>query len=163
MQDCGLELHPEKTKIVYCRDHRRHENYPTVKFDFLGYSFQPCSTMSKRTGKLFLGFDCAISIKSKKRIAFKMKELDIVHLSHKRIAGVAQFLEPYVRGWVNYYGKYRISALNPIFQLLRQYLVKWARKRYKRYKTSINRAYNWLKRVKEQFPGLFYHWRLGFS
>jgi RNA-directed DNA polymerase len=163
MQKCGLELHPEKTKIVYCRDHRRQENYPTVKFDFLGYSFQPRSTMSKRTGKLFLGFDCAVSIKSKKRIADKMKELDIVHLSHKSIVGVARFLEPYIRGWINYYGKFRLSALNPIFQLLRQYLVKWARKRYKRYKTSLTKAYDWLMRVKEQFPGLFYQWRLGFS
>jgi len=163
MQDCGLELHPEKTKIVYCRDHRRQENYPTVKFDFLGYSFQPRSNMSRRTGKMFLGFDCAISIKSKKRIADKMKELDIVHLSHKSIVGVAQFLEPYIRGWCNYYGKFRLSALNPIFQMLRQYLVKWARKRYKRYKTSLTKAYAWLKRVKEQFPGLFYQWKLGFS
>lgn len=163
MQDCGLELHPDKTNLVYCRDHRRQENHPVVKFDFLGYSFQPRRTMSKRTGKLFLGFDCAISIKSKKRIADKMKELDIMHLSHKSIVGVAQFLEPYIRGWINYYGKFRISALNPVFQLLRQYLVKWARKRYKRYKTSLIKAYDWLKRIREQFPYLFYQWKLGFS
>jgi group II intron reverse transcriptase/maturase len=163
MQGCGLELHPEKTKLVYCRDHRRQENHPMVKFDFLGYSFQPRSTMSKRTGKLFLGFDCAISIKSKKRIVDRMKELDIVHLSHKSIVGVAQFLGPYIRGWINYYGKFRISALKPVFQLLRQYLVKWVRKRYKRYKTSLNKAYDWLKRIKEQFPYLFYQWKLGFS
>jgi RNA-directed DNA polymerase len=163
MQKCGLELHPEKTKIVYCRDHRRQENYPTVKFDFLGYSFQPRSAKSKRTGNLFLGYDCAISIKSKKRIAEKMRELDIKHLSHKSIVGVAQHLEPYIRGWCNYFGKFRISALNPVFQLLRRHIVTWVRKRYKRYKTSLNKAYAWLKRVKEQFPGLFYQWRLGFS
>lgn len=163
MQDVGLELHSEKTKLVYCKDYRRQENHPTVKFDFLGYSFQPRTTMSKKTGKLFLGFDCAISIGSKKRIADKMKELDIVHLTHKSIVGVAQFLEPYIRGWINYYGKYRISALNPIFQLLRKRLVMWARKRYKRYKTNLNKAYDWLKRVKEQFPNLFYQWKLGFS
>ena len=163
MQGCGLELHPEKTNLVYCRDHRRQENHSVVKFDFLGYSFQPRSTLSKRTGKLFLGFDCAISIKSKKRIADKMKELDIMHLSHKSIVGVAQFLGPYIRGWINYYGRFRISALKPVFQLLRQYLVKWARKRYRRYKTSLIKAYDWLKRIKEQFPYLFYQWKLGFS
>jgi len=163
MQSCRLELHPEKTKLVYCRDYRRQENHETVKFDFLGYSFQPRTTKSKLTGKLFLGFDCAISISSKKRIADTMKELDIGHLSHKSIVGVALFLEPYIRGWVNYYGKFRLSALNPIFQLLRRRLVWWARKRYKRYKTNLNKAYDWLKRVKEQFPTLFYQWRLGFS
>ena len=163
MQSCGLELHPEKTKLVYCRDYRRQEKHETIKFDFLGYSFQPRSTMSKRTGKLFLGFDCAISIGSKKRIADKMKELNIDHLSHKSIVGVALFLEPYIRGWINYYGRFRLTALKPIFQLLREYLVKWARKRYKRYKTNLNKAYDWLKRIKEQFPNLFYQWKLGFS
>ncbi len=163
MKQCGLELHPEKTKLVYCRDHRRQGDHPMVKFEFLGYSFQPRTTKSKRNGELYLGYDCAISIGSKKRIAEKMRELDIEHLTHKSIVGVAKFLEPYIRGWINYYGKFRIWEMNSIFQLLRRRLVTWARKRYKRYKTSINRAYDWLKRVKEQFPGLFYHWRLGFS
>lgn len=163
MLKCGLELHPEKTKLVYCKDYRRQETHETVKFDFLGYSFQPRSTMSKRTGKLFLGFDCAISISSKKRIADKMKELNIDRLSHKSIVGVAQFLEPFIRGWINYYGRFRLTALKPIFQLLRKRLVMWARKRYKRYKTRLNKAYDWLKRIKEQFPNLFYQWKLGFS
>ncbi len=163
METCNLELHPEKTKLVYCRDYRRQGKYPTVKFDFLGYSFQPRGTMSKQNGRLFLGYDCAISIKSKQRIADKMKELEIGKLSFKSIVGVAQYLEPYIRGWVNYYGKYRISALNPVFQLLRKRLVQWVRKRYKRYKTSLNKAYEWLGRVRVQYPTLFYHWRLGFS
>lgn len=163
MHQCGLELHPEKTKIVYCKDHRRQGKHDYVKFDFLGYTFQPRTTRSKTTGKLFLGYDCAVSISSKKRIAEKMKELDIVHLTHKSIVGIAQFLEPYIRGWVNYYGKFRLWELNPVFQILRRRLVMWARKRYKRYKTSLNKAYEWLERVKEQYPTLFYHWRLGFS
>jgi hypothetical protein len=163
MRTCNLELHPEKTKLVYCRDYRRQGKYPTVKFDFLGYSFQPRGTMSKQNGRLFLGYDCAISTKSKQRIANKMKELEIPKLSFKSIVGVAQYLEPYIRGWVNYYGKYRISALNPVFQLLRKRLVQWVRKRYKRYKTSLNKAYEWLGRVRVQYPTLFYHWRLGFS
>jgi RNA-directed DNA polymerase len=163
MQDVGLELHPEKTKLVYCKDYRRQENHETVKFDFLGFSFHPRSTMSKKTGKLFLGYDCAISISSKKRIADKMEELNIEQLSHKSIVGVAIYLEPFIRGWINYYGRFRKWSLNPIFQLLRKRLVKWARNRYKRYKTNLNKAYEWLKRVKEQFPNLFYQWKLGFS
>lgn len=163
MDNCELELHPEKTKIVYCKDYRRQEHHQQVKFDFLGYSFQPRSTMSKQTGKLFVGFDCAISIESKKRIAKKMRELDIPHLTFRSIVGVAAHLEPYIRGWINYYGRFRSSALNPVFQLLRQKLVWWARKRYKRYKTNLNKAYRWLERIRAQFPGLFYHWQLGFS
>ncbi len=162
MLGCDLELHPEKTKIVYCKDYRRQGTYKTVKFDFLGYSFQPRSTVPGGKGKLFLGYDCAISISSKKSIAEKMKEIDIPKLTHKSIVGVAQYLEPYIRGWINYYGKFRISMLNPVFQLLRRHVVEWVRRRYKRYKTSINRAYDWLKRIRIQFPTLFYQWRLGF-
>lgn len=163
MNDCGLDLHPEKTNLVYCKDYRRQGNYPVVKFDFLGYSFQPRTTKSKQTGKLFLGYDCAISIRSKKRIADKMEELNIVGLTFKSIVGVAQFLNPYIRGWVNYYGKFRKYEMNSIFQLLRKRLVRWARRRYKRYKCSVNRAYKWLETVQKQFPTLFYHWQIGLS
>lgn len=163
MIECGLELHPEKTKLVYCKDYRRRDNYPVIKFDFLGYSFQPRTTKSKKTGKLFLGYDCAISISSKKRIADKMEELNIVGLTHKSIVGVAQFLNPYIRGWVNYYGKFRKSAMNSIFQWLNKRLIRWARKRYKRYKTSIKRAFKWFEIVRKQFPTLFYHWQIGLT
>lgn len=160
MLSCGLELHPEKTKIVYCRDHRRKEDYPIVQFDFLGYSFQPRTCKSKKDGKLFLGFDCAISKSSKKRIIAKLREFDIQHLTFKSVVGIAQFLNPYIRGWINYYGKFRSSEMNSIFQLLRRRLVFWARQRYKRYKTNLNKAYKWLDRVKEQYPHLFYHWQI---
>ena len=160
---CGLELHPEKTKLVYCRDYRRQESFETVKFDFLGYSFQPRSTKSKQTGKLFLGFDCAISISSKKRIADKLEELEIDRLNFRSIVGVALYLEPLIRGWINYYGKFRITELKPVFLLLRQRLVWWARKRYKRYKTNMIKAYRWLDRVQKQFPNLFYQWKYGFA
>ncbi len=163
MKSAGLELHPEKTKIVYCRDYRRKDKYPIVKFDFLGYSFQPRTAKSKKTGKLFLGYDCAISISSRKRIADKLGELEIEKLSFKSIVGIARYLNPMIRGWVNYYGRFRGYELSKVFQLLRKRLVRWARKRYKRYKTSLNRAYKWLERVRIQYPYLFYHWKLGFT
>ena len=161
MLECGLELHPEKTKLVYCRDYRRKGNHNSVQFDFLGFSFQPRTAKSKRDGKLYLGYDCAISKCSKQQILAKMRDFDIKHLTFKSIVGVAQFLNPYIRGWVNYFGKFRGYEMNSIFQLLSRRLVSWARKRYKRYKTSIRRAYKWLERIKKQFPYLLYHWQLG--
>lgn len=165
MQECRLELHPDKTKLVYCRDYRRKENHPEVKFDFLGYSFQPRTNKSKRTGRLFLGFDCAISIGSRKKISDKLgdKEMDFFSLSFKSIVGIAKKLNPFIRGWVNYYGKFRGYELSKVFYLLRCRLVRWVRKRYKRYKTSLTRACKWLDRVRKQYPYLFYHWQLGFS
>ena len=162
MKEVGLELHPEKTKIVYCRDYRRQERYPEVKFDFLGYSFQPRTTKSKTRSGLFLGFDCAISISSRKRIADKLGALKVERLNFKSIVGIAQYLNPLIRGWVNYYGKFRISTLQKVFRLLHKRIVRWARKRYKRYKTSLKRGFQWLKRVQEQYPTLFYHWQFRF-
>jgi len=162
MYSVGLELHPEKTKIVYCKDYRRKGIYPIVKFDFLGYSFQPRTTKSKKTKGLFLGFDCAISISSRKRIADKLGELEVQKLSFKSIVGIAQYLNPMIRGWINYYGKFRPSELHKIFRLLRNRLLRWARKRYKRYKTSLSKANKWLKRIRKQFPYLFYHWQVGY-
>lgn len=163
MESCGLELHPDKTKIVYCKDGRRREDYPDVKFDFLGYSFQPRTTKSRKTGKLFLGYDCAISISSRKRIADKLEELKFERVSFKSIVGIAHYLNPMIRGWVNYYGRFRRSELSKVFRLLRIRLIRWARKRYKRYRTRLKQAYKWLDRVRKQFPYLFYHWKLGFS
>ena len=162
MKTVGLELHPQKTKIVYCRDYRRKGNYPINKFEFLGYSFQPRTTTPKKSNRLFLGFDCAISISSRKRIAEKLRTLKIESLSFKSIVGIAQYLNPMIRGWVNYYGKFRASELTKVFRLLSNRLVRWARKRYKRYKTSIRKAFKWLQRIREQFPYLFHHWRYSF-
>jgi len=159
MKSVGLELHPSKTKVVYCRDYRRKESYSTVKFDFLGYSFQPRSAFSKKNGKMFLGYDCAISISSRKQIADKLEELKISKLSFNSIVGVAQYLNPMIRGWVNYYGKFKMYELTKVFRLLSKRLVWWARKRYKRYKTSIRKGYKWLTTIRKQFPNLFYHWR----
>ena len=162
MNAVGLELHPKKTKIVYCRDYRRKEKYAEVKFDFLGYSFQPRTTKAKTRSRLFLGFDCAISISSRKRIADKLGDLKLEKMSFKSIVGIAQHLNSMIRGWINYYGKFRISTLHKVFRLLHKRIVRWARKRYKRYKTSLKRGFLWLKRVQEQYPTFFYHWQFGF-
>lgn len=163
MHNIGLELHPKKTKIVYCKDYRRKEKHPIVKFDFLGYSFQPRTSKSKKRKGLFLGFDCAISTSSKKRIAETLAKLKIHRMSFNSIVGIAQHLNPMIRGWVNYYGKFRRSMLHKVFKLLNNRLVRWARKRYKRYKNSIKQAYRWFNRIKEQFPKLFYHWQMGYT
>ena len=108
MKEVGLELHPKKTKIVYCRDYRRRGKYREVKFDFLGYSFQPRDSVSKKRKGMFLGYDCAISISSRKAIADKLGELKVEKMTYKSIVGIAQRLNPMIRGWINYYGKFRI-------------------------------------------------------
>lgn len=163
MQECNLELHPDKTQLVYCRDYRRTRKHPNVKFDFLGYSFKPVTKKSKRNGKLFLGYDCEISISSKKKIAVQMAKLMEESKTCKSIVGIATKLNPSIRGWINYYGRFSIWKLHKVFRILHMRIVRWARRKYKRYKNSLRRAYKWLQTVKKQFPYLFYHWKLGFS
>lgn len=160
---CGLTLHPDKTKIVYCKDFRRQQKYKKVKFDFLGYTFQPRTSKSKKTKKLFLGFDCAISIQSRTRIFEQIRKMEIPRMRCDSIVGIAHHLNPKLRGWIRYFGKYRGYSLSKVFYILRIKLVRWARYRYKRYRNNLTKAYKWLDRVREQYPTLFYHWFIGYS
>ena len=162
LESCGLTLHPDKTKIVYCKDFRRQEKYEKVKFDFLGYTFQPRSSKSKKSGKLFLGFDCAISIQSRSRIFEVIRKMKIPRKQCDSIVGIAHYLNPKLRGWIRYFGKYRGYSLSKVFYVLRIKLVRWARYRYKRYRNNLTNAYRWLDRVRKQFPSLFYHWYVGY-
>ncbi|HLS11033.1 MAG TPA: group II intron reverse transcriptase/maturase [Flavobacteriaceae bacterium] len=163
VEDCGLKLHPDKTKIVYCRDFRRQKKYQKVKFDFLGYTFQPRTSKSKKTGRLFLGFDCAISIQSRSRIFEQIRKMNIPRMRCDSIVGIAHHLNPKLRGWIRYFGKYRGYSLSKVFYILRIKLVRWARYHYKRYRNNLTKAYKWLDTVRKQFPSLFYHWHVGYS
>nr|WP_258040010.1 reverse transcriptase/maturase family protein [Streptomyces sp. SM1] len=47
MEQVGLELHPDKTKIVYCKDSNRRGSFEQLSFTFLGFTFQPRSARRK--------------------------------------------------------------------------------------------------------------------
>lgn len=163
VENCGLTLHPDKTKIVYCKDFRRQQKHQKVQFNFLGYTFQPRTSKSKKTKKLFLGFDCAISIQSRTRIFEQIRKMEVPRMRCDSITGIAHHLNPKLRGWIRYFGKYRGYSLSKVFYILRIKLVRWARYRYKRYRNNLTNAYKWLDRVREQYPSLFYHWYIGYS
>jgi group II intron reverse transcriptase/maturase len=160
---CGLTLHPDKTKIVYCKDFRRQQKYKKVKFDFLGYTFQPRTSKSKKTGRLFLGFDCAISIQSRSRLFEQIRKMEIPRMRCDSIVGIAHHLNPKLRGWIRYFGRCRGYSLSKVFYILRIKLVRWARYRFKRYRNNLTKAYKWLDTVRKQYPSLFYHWHVGYS
>ena len=98
VEDCGLSLHPEKTKIVYCKDFKRQQKYEKVQFDFLGYTFQPRTSKSKRTGRLFLGFDCVMSVQSSSRIFEVIRKMKIPRMRCASIVGIAHHLNPKLKG-----------------------------------------------------------------
>lgn len=159
LAQCKLELHPEKTKIIYCKDDNRRGSYPNEKFDFLGYTFRPRSAKN-RWGNLFLSFTPAASDKAAKTMRQTMRAWGLHRRSDKSIDDLARMIDPVLRGWINYYGGYFRSALNPVFHHLNCALTKWAMRKYKRLRGHRRNARHWLGKVARRETELFAHWRL---
>ncbi len=148
-----LELHPKKTKIVYCKDSKRKGNYENEKFDFLGFEFRPRKAKSKY-GKLFLGFNPAVSKTAIKGMYQKIRDWRLHRQTRSTLEEIARSINPIILGWINYYGSYCKSALHPILNHIDWKLVKWAIRKYKRMKGSQRRATKWLNRIKKKEPNL---------
>ena len=161
MTRCKLELHPEKTKMVYCSRIRRQEGYKNVSFTFLEYTFQPRKVRTRK-GDLILGFGPAISKAARKKISQELRDLQIHRWTNSTIEEIAKTLNPKIRGWLNYYGKFRKSALSGLMYNLNQRLLKWVTNRYKKYRHNKKGAIRWLRRVAAKQPNLFAHWSFGF-
>ena len=162
MQNCGLELHPEKTKIVYCKDYKRTGNHEHVKFDFLGYTFKPRSSKSKESGFMFLGFDLAISIKSGKHIVTTLRQSKFHRWTNATIEDIAAEFNPKIQGWLTYYGKFRPSAMKYVFCNFNKRLLKWMHNRYKSLRNNIRKTYKLFTQIQKAKPALFKHWQHGF-
>lgn len=159
----GLTAHEGKTKIVYCKNGRRQENYPNISFDFLGYCFKPRNCEDKN-GHLFLGFTPSISAKSSKHIRDEIRKLVIHRRTSTELPKIAQLLESKLRGWIHYYGKFRPSGIGNLLQYwLNQRLGHWAKNKYKTCKGSINKGMAKIKEICKDFPNLFLHWQYGYK
>lgn len=161
-EQCRLELHPQKTQIVYCKDDNRRGSYPNKKFDFLGFTFRPRRSAS-RQGRYFVNFTPAVSNKALKRIRQTIRSWRLHRRSDKSLEDFARMFNPIIRGWINYYGSYYKSALYPTFQHLDRVLSRWAIRKYKRLRKSQRRARKWLCRILRRDPRLFAHWYLLYS
>lgn len=160
MVECGLELHADKTKIVYCKDANRTGSYEYEKFDFLGYTFRPRLARNS-SGEYFASFSPAISDAAAKRVGKEMRLWGLPRRSDRSLSYLAQMINGVVRGWIGYYGKFRRSALYPLFDRLNEKLVRWVRGKYKRMRYSPKRARQFLKEIAWRDPGLFVHWQFG--
>jgi group II intron reverse transcriptase/maturase len=157
--ECGLELNLQKTKIVYCKDNERRGNYSDQKFDFLGFTFRP-RRAKDRWGRLFVTFTPAISNKAKKSICDTMRQWNLHRRTDKSLDEIAKMINPVLKGWINYYGCFRKSALRRTFQPLNNSLVHWASRKYKRLRWHKQRAFLWLDCIVHRQPRLFAHWQL---
>jgi len=161
LAECGLEMHPTKTKIVYCKDERRKATHPNVTFDFLGYGFRPRRVKSARNAKVFCGFTPAVSASALKSMREKIRDLNIRRRTHVTIAEIARQLNPILRGWIEYYGRYTPSALLKIFQYVDQTLHAWMMRKFKRFKGHKTQTWLVLERLRRERAELFAHWQYG--
>ena len=161
MQQCKLELHPLKTKIVYCKDHKRNEPYKQIQFDFLGFSFQPRPTKDYQTGIIQNQFDLSISRASQKRIIEEINSFRIHRWSIGTIEEIADTLYSKLQGWIAYYGKFKKWLFLNVFRRLSFRLMQWVQNKYKI--TSVKQSYQWLRNYQIAQPNLFAHWRFGFK
>ena len=158
---CGLELHPTKTRIVYCKDADRPRQYEHVAFDFLGYTFQP-RRAKNRWGKFFVSFLPAMSAKAAKRVRATIREWRMASTrNNQRLEDLARTVNPVVRGWMNYYGRYYRSKCVQVLRHLNEALAAWARRKYKRFRRRERASMHWLGRIARRDPNLFVLWQLG--
>ena len=160
LQQCGLEAHPEKTQIVFCKNSNLQGSYKQQSFDFLGYCFRLRLTKSK-AGKLFVGFTPAISPSSAKAIRRKIREWRLGHKTQLSLDEIAREINPCLRGWINYYGAFNRSVLMNVFRHLETRLFKYVKRKYKQRCRHLKRAKRWLVKVYEYQPDLFVHWQYG--
>lgn len=161
LAECGLELHPEKTKIVYCKDDDRRGDHEHTKFDFLGYTFRS-RRAKNRWGKLFISFLPGVSAKAANSIRETIRSWRIgATRNNQSLEEIAQFVNPYVRGWVNYYARFYPSALTPVLRSLERSLVYWVRRKFKRFRYHQRQAVHWLGHVARREPNLFELWSHG--
>lgn len=156
--ECHLELHPQKTRVVYCKDDDRRGHYPDHSFDFLGFTFRPRRSKN-RWGKSFINFSPAVSNKAAKAMRSKMRGWGLHNRSDKSLDDLARMFNPVIRGWMNYFTKFYKSAMYPTLRHLDRYLVRWASRKYKKLYRHRRRAQQWLARIAQSRPGLFAHWR----
>ena len=157
----GLELHPDKTRIVYCKDADRPGSFEHEKFTFLGYEFRP-RLAKNRQGKHFVSFLPAVSTDAKKAMATEIRSWGLGRRSDKSLDDLARMFNSIVQGWINYYGCFYKSELLYFLRRLNNHLVRWATRKYhKRLRNKERRAMAWLAEIARRSPRLFAHWRLG--
>jgi group II intron reverse transcriptase/maturase len=153
----GLELHPDKTRIVFCKADQRRGDYPHTSFTFLGYTFQPRGAKS-RQGRMFVGFLPAVSAVALAAMSSQVRRWRLHLWTTRSLDELADWINPVVRGWMNYYGRFNRSKLTPLLQRINTYLMRWAGRKYKRLR-SYKRFKAWWFGIIDREPELFAHWK----
>jgi RNA-directed DNA polymerase len=158
---CALTMHPDKTKIIYCKDGKRQGKYPNTQFDFLGYTYRARTVQNSKTKRLFVNFTPAVSKQAVTTMRQTTRKLNYRNRTDLDLAGLARLHNPLLRGWLQYYGAFHRSAMYPVLRHFNQTLVAWAMKKYRRLRGHKVRAAIFLEHIAEKQPHLFVHWQRG--
>ncbi|MFD9459255.1 reverse transcriptase domain-containing protein [Streptomyces sp. NPDC059985] len=158
MVEVGLRLHPDKTRIVYCKDGNRRRSFEHTAFTFLGYTFRARKNRN-RHGKLFLSFEPGISREALTRIGREVRSWRLHRRVDLTFNDLARRMNPVIGGWINYYGRFRPWELDRFLARVNTYLVRWIRNKYKRL-AAQKKAYSKMQEIAQRYPRMFVHWRL---
>lgn len=158
LASCGLTVHPEKTKVVYCKDGQRPDDYDHTEFTFLGYQFRARLARNRQTGQFFVGFTPAVSPQAKQAMRQVIRSWKLKRYATESLEEVATRINPVVRGWINYYGRYCHSALSPVLRQVEMALSGWVMRKFKKLHRRRVESFRWLARVRRVAPKLFAHW-----
>jgi RNA-directed DNA polymerase len=161
LAECGLELHADKTKIVYCRDANRRGMYSSTKFDFLGYTFRPRNVKTQKCGTLFVSFTAAVSSTALKDMRQTTRKWNLRNRTDLDLEDISHMFNPVLRGWLQYYGRFQPSAMDPVLLHFNATLVAWAMRKYSRLRGHKIRAARFIERIARRQPSLFIHWKRG--
>ncbi len=159
LAECGLKMHPEKSKVVYCKDSKRRGRHTHVSFTFLGFTFRPRAARGKGT-RVFTGFLPGASEDALKRMRQTVRGWRLTRQTPAMLADLARQCNPVLRGWWNYYGAFYRTAMRDIARHIDRALERWARQKYKRLSGRKRRSRAWLGQMKERYPWLFFHWQV---
>ena len=159
LTECGLTMHPEKSKIVYCKDSNRTASYQHVQFTFLGFTFRPRKALSKQR-RIFTSFLPAASDDALTRMRQTVRGWRLNRQTHVTLRELAKLYNPVIQGWWNYYGAFYQTAMHNIFQHIDCTLERWAGRKYKALTGRRRRSAEWLRKMQDAYPVLFHHWRV---
>lgn len=159
LTEVKLQVNESKTRIAYCKDYKRKEKHETVKFEFLGFSYQPRARMGKFDGSKYTAFTAEISQSNQKRIRDTIRENKLWNNTTLEITDIAKSLNMKLRGWINYYSKYSQRTLRRALFKVDMRVIKWLKNKYK---INSRKSIFKLKQIKQANPSLFYHWKNGF-
>jgi RNA-directed DNA polymerase len=160
LRECALEMHPEKSRIIYCRDVNRPEAYPVTQFTFLGYAFRPRKAQDKY-GRIYVNFAPAVSREDLTAMRQTVRGWHLQLKCDQSLEDLSRMFNPVLRGWANYYGRFYGSALRPLWQNVNHYLARWLMRKYKHLARRPITAFRELARLASATPSAFVHWELG--